>query len=108
MLDLARALSATSNAFGGEAGVAIQLLQLCGIAEGAAPVAEKTKDTNVMLVIRALANLFATPNGRAGMSDAGSEVLSALGSRSWAELGKGRQAAATVALKYVPSSAMRT
>lgn len=99
MLDLARALSATSNAFGGEAGVAIQLLQLCGLADGAAPAAEKTKDTNVMLVLRALANMFATPNGRAGISDSGSDVLSTLSSRPWAEIGKGRQAAATVALK---------
>ena len=64
--------------------------------------ASKARETNTMLALRAIANLFATANGRKILANEAGDVCRQLTRHDWMSLGKNtRIAAATILLKYV-------
>lgn len=109
VIDLARLLASTSPAFAAYSTasglLAVDLLFLAS--DYSEPwQASKPRETNTMLALRAIANLFATANGRKllGGQKAG-EVCRQLTRHDWMTLGKNtRIAAATIALKSVEIS----
>lgn len=99
MLDLLRAAALLSPALASTPSVALNLLQASGWGE--AWNASKPRATNQLLAMRALANLFNTPQGRMTMAaTAQAGLLTELcRGRKWDEVGTAKQPLATVALK---------
>lgn len=103
MIDLARVLAATSPAFASHVSASgtntIDLLLLaCDYTEPWQ--ASKTRETNTMLALRAIANLFATANGRKLLAAKAGDICRQLTRHDWMSLGKNtRVAAATIILK---------
>lgn len=100
VIDLARALAATSPTFASTPALAQSFLKWCNW--GAAISGDKQKDTNTLLALRGISNMFATKLGRRAISDiaVAGEVLRRLKDEGrWGEGGKWKMPAATVALK---------
>lgn len=96
MLDLLRCLAAISPGLGALPSPP-RLFAVCDW--DASTPSDKTRDTNSILVLRALANLFCTKQGRGTMEKQAGEVLARLKAREWAKVGKGKLPASTIALK---------
>ena len=96
MIDLARFLAAISPAFGTE-GTLKTFFAAC---EWDAPwQAAKPRETNTLLALRGIANMFLTANGRDVMAKNTSEVFAKLKLRKWEELGARKVPLITIALK---------
>jgi len=100
IIDIARCLAAISPAFGATSTAPPALLQAC---DWSKPwTASKARETNTLLALRALANMFLTTNGRKTLSSelAGELLRSLKTGRRWSELGPRKMPLATIALNY--------
>lgn len=61
--------------------------------------AGKPRETNTLLALRGLANLFSTTTGREAMAKNAGEILSKLKQRQWSELGLRKLPFTTILLK---------
>ena len=61
--------------------------------------AGKPRETNTLLALRGLANLFSTATGRETMAKSTAEILAKLKQRQWSELGARKLPFTTVLLK---------
>ena len=104
MIDLARYLAAISPAFG----TAETLNAFFDACEWNSPwQATKSRETNTLLALRGIANLFLTANGRDIMAKNAADVLGRLKQRKWEELGARKVPFITIALKWVNSQCER-
>lgn len=96
-----RAAALLSPALGSSASATTDLLRAGGWGEPW--TATKPRSTNQLLALRALANLFSTPEGRKVMAAAAENglLVELVKGRRWAEIGTAKQPLATIALKYV-------
>ena len=97
VIDLARCLAATSPAFGSTLTAPTAFLQACDWAQPWQTT--KPRETNTLLALRGMANMFLTANGRRTMCNMAEETLKTLaGGRTWEELGARKLPFATIAL----------
>jgi len=66
--------------------------------------ASKPRETNTLLALRGIANLFLTANGRDVLAKNAGDVLAKLKQRKWEELGARKVPFITIALKWVTNS----
>lgn len=96
VIDIARYLASVSTAFGNERTVKTFLTA----SEWDKPwQAGKPRETNTLLALRGLANLFSTATGRELMAKNAGEILAKLKERAWAELGPRKLPFTTILLK---------
>lgn len=98
VIDLARCLAAISPAFAvRNASAPENLLAACDWDK--AWQAGKPRETNTLLALRGLSNLFSTANGRATMAASAQYVLPRLTTKTWEQVGARKQPLITIALK---------
>ncbi|ORX35613.1 PLAA family ubiquitin binding-domain-containing protein [Kockovaella imperatae] len=98
LIDIARCLAALSPAFGTCSTAPSKLLESC---DWSSPwSASKSRETNTLLALRALVNMFLTANGRRTMGQSAEQVLVALRERKWDDLGARKLPFVTVLLSY--------
>jgi phospholipase A-2-activating protein len=98
VIDIARSLAAVSPALGSFAQVPQTLLSACNWQDQ--HEASKTRDTNTLLALRALANLFLTDTGRKGMCGGAEGILGELSmGKKWDAIGARKVPLVTIALK---------
>jgi phospholipase A-2-activating protein len=61
--------------------------------------AGKPRETNTLLALRGLANMFSTATGRETMAKIAGEILAKLKQREWSELGPRKLPFSTILLK---------
>ncbi|WVR06773.1 hypothetical protein IAU60_003808 [Kwoniella sp. DSM 27419] len=100
LIDLARCLALISPRFGAVSAAPTAFINACDLTSPWIP--GKPRETNTLLSLRGLANLFATSNGRRSMvrEDTIDAVLDALVALDWSPLGARKVVVATVALNY--------
>ncbi|ORY26315.1 putative phospholipase A-2-activating protein [Naematelia encephala] len=100
LIDVARCLAAISPAIGSISSAPQQLL--AAAAWDTPWQATKPRETNTLLALRGIANLFLTANGRRTMGgEAAGALLSTLRSgRQWSEVGARKLPLVTIALNY--------
>ncbi|CAD6591032.1 MAG: hypothetical protein TREMPRED_005963 [Tremellales sp. Tagirdzhanova-0007] len=100
LLDLLRALATVSPSLGTITSVTEALLKACDW--GAPWEASKARETNTLLALRALANLFLTANGRRTISgsNAGDLLRDLRKGRTWSEVGTRKLPLVTIALNF--------
>ncbi|WVF71170.1 hypothetical protein IAT40_005968 [Kwoniella sp. CBS 6097] len=100
LIDLARCLAPISPVFGATSPAPQAFIEACSLT---APwVSSKPRETNTLLSLRGIANLFSTANGRATLSqeDVVENIVGALGGLDWNVLGAKKVVVATIALNY--------
>ncbi|WWC94553.1 hypothetical protein V866_001399 [Kwoniella sp. B9012] len=100
LIDLSRCLAALSPLFGKTPCAPKALIQACGLDAPWSP--GKSRETNTLLSLRGLANLFITANGRQTISrpDTVESILSVLRGVEWSNWGTRKVVVATIALNY--------
>ncbi|WWC89009.1 uncharacterized protein L201_003926 [Kwoniella dendrophila CBS 6074] len=100
LIDLARCLAPISPAFGSSTQAPKALIEACGLNTPWTP--GKSRETNTLLSLRGLANLFSTANGRTtiAQNDNVEGVVTALKNVQWSNWGARKVVVATIALNY--------
>ncbi|WWC62195.1 uncharacterized protein I303_104790 [Kwoniella dejecticola CBS 10117] len=100
LIDLARCLAAISPLFGSTPSVPQVLIEACGL--NTPWQSSKSRETNTLLSLRGLANLFSTANGRSTISNSenAQSVLGVLSGFEWADWGNRKVVVSTIALNY--------
>jgi phospholipase A-2-activating protein len=102
VIDLARCLAALSPSFAATPSLATDFLTSANWGQDPSPAETKARETNTLLALRGISNLFNTKPGRASLVRDAKAVLAGMGQGRWesgAGGGKWKVAAATVALK---------
>lgn len=100
VIDLARVLAATSPAFSLSPPHPFFIAASLSLPFPDPP--SKSRETNILLALRAIANLFVTANGRMMLSteDVTKDILTNIGRVEWSKVGKNvRIAGATIVLQ---------
>lgn len=100
VIDLARVLAATSPAFALSPPHPFFIAASLSLPFPDPP--SKSRETNILLALRAIANLFVTANGRMMLSteDVTKDILTNIGRVEWGKVGKNvRIAGATIVLQ---------
>ncbi|WVQ99687.1 hypothetical protein IAU59_006826 [Kwoniella sp. CBS 9459] len=100
LIDLARCLAPVSPILGSTSAAPQAFIEACSLTTPW--VSTKPRETNTLLSLRGIANLFNTANGRATLAqeDVVDRVLGALGGVEWEVLGARKVVVATIALNY--------
>ncbi|EIW66002.1 hypothetical protein TREMEDRAFT_41188 [Tremella mesenterica DSM 1558] len=96
LIDIARCLAAVSPIFGHIP--PSTFLTACAWSDPWQSV--KSRETNTLLSLRGIANMFNTANGRASLVKDAEEILGKLRERKWEEVGNRKLPLATIALNY--------
>ncbi|KAK8864675.1 hypothetical protein IAR55_001927 [Kwoniella newhampshirensis] len=100
LIDLARCLAAISPRFGSTSSAPGALVESCSLDQPWQ--SSKPRETNTLLALRGLANLFVTATGRGTMGgeDVVESILGALNGLEWAAMGARKIVVATISLNY--------
>ncbi|WWC69902.1 uncharacterized protein I206_103845 [Kwoniella pini CBS 10737] len=100
LIDLARCLAPISPLFGSSPSAPKVFIEACAL--DTPWQSSKARETNTLLSLRGLANLFSTANGRSTISEAenAKSVLSILSGFDWSIWGVRKVVVATIALNY--------
>ncbi|WVW84162.1 hypothetical protein I302_106192 [Kwoniella bestiolae CBS 10118] len=100
LIDLSRCLAALSPLFGSSPSAPDALIKACALDTPWSP--GKTRETNTLLSLRGLANLFVTANGRQTISQPQTveSISSVLRGLEWNSWGNRKVVVATIALNY--------
>ncbi|WRT66660.1 uncharacterized protein IL334_003620 [Kwoniella shivajii] len=100
LIDLARCLAPISPAFGATSLAPQAFIESCGLNTPWSP--GKARETNTLLSLRGIANLFSTANGRSTIAQTGTvdSILSVLKDVQWSNWGTRKVVVSTIALNY--------